>query len=363
MRFIRTLALALLIVLVASSPALAADRDGDGIRNARDNCPSVSNPGQRDSDGDGIGDACDSTGSPPSTGGSGAFNPGVGKAATCNRTLAPGGNVESFANSLSGGQTGCLRAGIYTADNDIELNGSGGWKLAGYAGERAVVRGSFDFNSVDAELEGFAIDGSYSPLTSENNRINTEQSVNFRDSSGAVLDSMDIQNRRSADLSGTCIFGGTSNNALIAYSHIHKCGELPNTNREHGVYVANSTEMTIEHSWFSDIADRAISHHSNVVGSQVNGVVVNSQNGAPAVSYTTARNTLVENSVLSSDSPEIRYNGGSGNVVRNVCAAAYETGSGISYSNMVQATPTFSGFKVTGPSGCLAKLPADSPFR
>jgi thrombospondin type 3 repeat protein/Big-like domain-containing protein len=37
-----------------------ADTDGDGVPDASDNCPSISNGGQGDSDGDGIGDACDS---------------------------------------------------------------------------------------------------------------------------------------------------------------------------------------------------------------------------------------------------------------------------------------------------------------
>ncbi len=36
------------------------DTDGDGIPDAEDNCPAVSNPGQKDTDGDGVGDVCDS---------------------------------------------------------------------------------------------------------------------------------------------------------------------------------------------------------------------------------------------------------------------------------------------------------------
>ena len=35
------------------------DTDGDGIPDAQDNCPAVSNANQLDTDGDGIGDACD----------------------------------------------------------------------------------------------------------------------------------------------------------------------------------------------------------------------------------------------------------------------------------------------------------------
>lgn len=48
----------------------ADDVDGDGVPNASDNCPNVSNPRQLDIDGDGIGNACD-----PDKDGDGVLNP------------------------------------------------------------------------------------------------------------------------------------------------------------------------------------------------------------------------------------------------------------------------------------------------
>ncbi len=46
-------------VRLALKPLLQGDADGDGIADALDNCPSVSNPTQTDTDGDGKGNVCD----------------------------------------------------------------------------------------------------------------------------------------------------------------------------------------------------------------------------------------------------------------------------------------------------------------
>jgi len=47
-------------VPTAAPTPVASDGDGDGVRNARDNCPAVANQNQSDRDADGVGDACDS---------------------------------------------------------------------------------------------------------------------------------------------------------------------------------------------------------------------------------------------------------------------------------------------------------------
>jgi len=45
--------------ILIADPACEPDSDGDGVLDAADNCPLVSNADQTDTDGDGIGDACD----------------------------------------------------------------------------------------------------------------------------------------------------------------------------------------------------------------------------------------------------------------------------------------------------------------
>ena len=59
----RTIAILCILTMtglfLSGQTACAPDSDGDGIGDAQDNCPEVTNPFQTDDDGDGIGDACD----------------------------------------------------------------------------------------------------------------------------------------------------------------------------------------------------------------------------------------------------------------------------------------------------------------
>jgi thrombospondin type 3 repeat protein len=42
-----------------NNPPTNKDKDCDGVKNSKDNCPNKANSGQKDSDGDGFGNKCD----------------------------------------------------------------------------------------------------------------------------------------------------------------------------------------------------------------------------------------------------------------------------------------------------------------
>jgi hypothetical protein len=378
----------------AAACADGNDNDGDGLVDlndpgcvdAQDNDetnappPAAACADGQDNDGDGLVDlndpGCagaqdnDESNAPPPP--SSAFNPGVGRAGTtCNQTLQPGGNVETFANSLSAGQTGCLRGGLYTNPNLINLNGSG-YKLAGFPGERAEVRGSFEFGSTsNVELEGFKVDGSYAPVKNINGRINTEQSIQFNSSSGAVVDAMEIRNRRTADNSGTCVFGGTSRGARILFSWIHECGDpvALDASGEHGVYIANSTGMLIENSWFDAVSDHCLKYSQAAMNAIGRGVVCDTPDKESSVYFGgTSSGNLVENNVIRGRRTvwqANQYSGSNNRVVDNCLSPSGPVALGSTFTvsgNVVVADPGISGFKVTNLT-CAAKLPAGSPFR
>ncbi|RMG91865.1 MAG: hypothetical protein D6708_07070, partial [Candidatus Dadabacteria bacterium] len=77
------------VEVVAGSPP--ADRDGDGVPDDSDNCPSTANADQADGDGDGVGDACDNCPAVANADQADADANGVGDACE-----APAGSVEDM---------------------------------------------------------------------------------------------------------------------------------------------------------------------------------------------------------------------------------------------------------------------------
>jgi formylglycine-generating enzyme required for sulfatase activity len=80
--------LSVIVSLCGVAPsAWAQDADGDGVPDAKDNCPLVANPDQADCDDDGIGNACQSSES-RTTGNMGAFGNGVTASGTLTNVMS-----------------------------------------------------------------------------------------------------------------------------------------------------------------------------------------------------------------------------------------------------------------------------------
>jgi len=80
-------------------PSPGNDGDGDGVLDAADNCPAVSNPTQSDLDGDHVGDACDNCPAAANTGQADGDNDGSGDA--CDPDLDGDGVPNGVDNCVS----------------------------------------------------------------------------------------------------------------------------------------------------------------------------------------------------------------------------------------------------------------------
>ena len=153
----------------------------------------------------------------------------------CTKELAAGGNVQSFADSLSAGDVGCLHGGTYTFSG-LRVNRAG-ITLTSYPGERAkLVGGSIyvPYGSSNVTLTELDID------TAGFNGIGVQL---FAD--GSRLLNSDVTNE---NLGESCVtlsnYGGAypvMQGAEIRGNRIHGCGKVADGNHDHAVYVANAS--------------------------------------------------------------------------------------------------------------------------
>jgi hypothetical protein len=178
----------------------------------------------------------------------------------CNRVAAPNGDDRNagtvrspyrtfsrLANSLRPDMVGCLRSGVYgdkSTTQNVERGGRSGHPvvITAYPNERPTIAGSLVITSgADyVTLSHVAIDGANDVLPGGKPQSMVVLGNHF------VLEDSDLTNHNAA-ASGILIKGDSP---LIRRNRIHDVGA--NFGYDHGIYVADSHEFTIQQNWIYD---------------------------------------------------------------------------------------------------------------
>jgi parallel beta-helix repeat protein len=235
---------------------------------------------------------------------------------------------EKLASSLAGGQTGCLRAGTYRFSQLSVTKAN--ITLAPYKSEAVTLRGTIKVrpSGHGSTIRGLTLDGrgGDSPIGPRvyANRV--------------VLRGNEITNGHTS----ICVqisryySDPPPRGVVIEHNRIHDCGELPTTNKDHGIYVSEARGTVIRNNWIYDNADRGIqlypdADRSKVIGNVIfhngDGMVINGEG-----SSISEGNVITGNIIAGSYRGYNVYSGSSGpvgrkNVVRKNCVWAAHPGS------------------------------------
>ena len=317
-------------------------------------------------------------------GGAGSGSAGSGGPASCDRFAALSGSdggsgsrshpfrtPQKLARSLGFGQTGCFRGGIYRF-SETEIT-KPRITLRPYASERVTLRGAIKVkpSGHHSTIRGMKLNGS--------GEIGPRIYA-----SGVVLRGNEITN----DHTEICVqiarwySDPPPRGVVIMRNRIHDCGELPSTNKDHGIYLAEARGTIVQDNWIYDNADRGIQLYHDADGSRISGNVI-VRNGDGMVvngsgSTVSERNVIQGNVIAGSYRGYNVYSGdsgpeGDGNFLRDNCVWAgnaespYDEMGGVmtparnyTASRNLVAIPLFvdaanDNYRLQGASRCLAK--------
>lgn len=246
-----------------------------------------------------------------------------GQTAGCDRMVgaeAGGEGATELIDSLAPGQTGCLRAGTYVADQfAIETPGI---RLTSFPGERATLQGRLriEASADGAVVEGLVLDG--------RNPGNLLGPLIYAD--GVTLRDNEITNQHTAICVHIDAYPGEPppRAVVIEDNRIHDCGQLPATNHEHGIYVAQGSGTIIRGNWIYSNADRGVQLYpnaddslvtANVIDGNGEGVIISGDSDEASDGNLVSDNVITNSTIR--DNVESHWQGpiGSGNVVRDNC--------------------------------------------
>jgi parallel beta-helix repeat protein len=312
----------------------------------------------------------------------------AGAAVTCDRVAATSGSdsaagtvaapyrtAQKLVDSLSAGQTGCLRAGTFTQDVKFSHGGASGapLTLTSFPGERAllvgrmwIARGS-DFVTVTGlDLDGTNSAVLPSPTITANDAVFTDNDVTNHNQTICFVVGNDTY--------------GYAARTLIQRNRIHHCGVLPAANHDHGIYVSNATDTQVLDNVIYANADRGVQMYPdakrttvqrNVIDGNGQGVLFSGSSGSASI------DNLVSNNVITN--AKLRYNiesywggpVGTGNVANNNCVWNGHNGNigdqkGFTATDNLVADPQYANpgagdFRIPDANPC-AKLLAGAPL-
>lgn len=231
-------------------------------------------------------------------------------AQACTKVASPGGadsaagtagapyrTAARLAGSLSAGQTGCLRAGTYTSDDEVVIDRPG-VTLTSYPGERArlVTRLWVSSSGAGSTVSNLDLDGT-------NSRDLPSPTIN---ASGVTFRNNDVTNNHTAICFSVGGDWGRGDNALIENNRIHHCGLMPAKNHDHGIYIEASSGSTIRGNWIFDNADRGIQLYpdadnttitGNVIDGNGQGIIFSGAGGRVSTGNTVTRNVIANSKI------------------------------------------------------------------
>jgi hypothetical protein len=278
-------------------------------------------------------------------------------------TLAsPYATPQKLIDSLAPGQTGCFRAGAYSfSQTDVS---TAGITLTPYGDEAVTLKGPIKVKPAGhhSTIEGMKLHGAgdIGPKI-------------YAD--GTVLRDNEITNEHTS----TCVHVGSwydgpaPEGVVIERNRIHDCGELPSTNKEHGIYLSEARGAIVRDNWIYDNVDRGVQQYFEVHGARITGnVIVGNGQG---LNFSGGSDQIVEGNIIASANRRWNvYAGSTGSpgegVLRDNCVFADEpdftANGGIASSNVFAeadnliakprfADPDAGDFHLEPGDPCLAK--------
>jgi hypothetical protein len=289
---------------------------------------------------------------------------------------SPYRSAQKLADSLSAGQTGCLRGGTYTqTELRFGHGGSAGApvRLTSYPGERAKLTGGTLYvpnGSNFVTVSDIDIDGSASASV-------TIQAM----ATDTVFERLDITNgqRKSCMILGSNGGWGQAVRTIVRENKFHDCGDPAAGNQDHAIYFENTLDVQIVDNLFLNTAAWAIHLYPNAQHTTVAHNVIDG--GGRGVIFAgdathASSNNVVTQNVISNSSVEYNIQSywggpvGSGNIAKNNCLYNGKAGniaspSGFSASANTTADPLFidraaHDYRLRATSSCLAVVGYDT---